>query len=247
MIKKCSKCGVEQDISNFYFRKESGTYRTECKSCIKANRKTYYVKNKDIRQEYSAQYYKNNAEDLKSKQKDYYVLNREAKLEKDRIYNALHKKERQAYDKEYYLLNKQEILEYQKEYLKNKRSKNPSFRLRCNISRLINTMIKSNNGSKAGKSIKDFLNYSIDRLKEHLEKQFESWMNWENYGAYNAKTWNDNDSSTWTWQLDHIIPQSNLPYSSMEDDNFNKCWALENLRPLSAKQNLLDGVNRNRH
>ena len=28
----------------------------------------------------------------------------------------------------------------------------------------------------------------------------------------------------------------------MEDDNFKKCWALENLRPLSAKQNIVDGV-----
>jgi len=27
----------------------------------------------------------------------------------------------------------------------------------------------------------------------------------------------------------------------MEDENFKKCWALENLCPLSAKQNLLDG------
>ena len=49
------------------------------------------------------------------------------------------------------------------------------------------------------------------------------------------------------WHIDHIIPQSLLPYSSMEDDNFKKCWALSNLRPLSAKQNLLDGANRIRH
>jgi hypothetical protein len=33
----------------------------------------------------------------------------------------------------------------------------------------------------------------------------------------------------------------------MEDDNFKKCWALSNLRPLDAKQNLMDGVNRIRH
>lgn len=27
--------------------------------------------------------------------------------------------------------------------------------------------------------------------------------------------------------------------SSMEDEEFKECWALDNLRPLSAKQNLL--------
>ena len=44
-----------------------------------------------------------------------------------------------------------------------------------------------------------------------------------------------------------LIPQSDLPYTSMEDTNFKKCWALENLRPYPAKQNYLDGVYRVRH
>lgn len=72
-------------------------------------------------------------------------------------------------------------------------------------------------------------------------------MTWQNKGTYNKATWDDNDPTTWTWQLDHIIPQSDLPYSSMEEDNFKKCWSLNNLRPLSSKQNLLDGVYRKRH
>ena len=58
-------------------------------------------------------------------------------------------------------------------------------------------------------------------------------MSWKNYGVY--------------WHIDHIIPQSDLPYTSMEDDNFKLCWALDNLRPLEAKQNLLDGAKRTRH
>jgi hypothetical protein len=28
----------------------------------------------------------------------------------------------------------------------------------------------------------------------------------------------------------------------MEDENFKKCWSLENLRPYSAKQNIIDGA-----
>jgi hypothetical protein len=65
-------------------------------------------------------------------------------------------------------------------------------------------------------------------------------MTWNTHGIYNSKTWDDNDVSTWRWQIDHIIPQSILPYTSIEDNNFKKCWALENLRPYSAKQNILD-------
>jgi len=56
-----------------------------------------------------------------------------------------------------------------------------------------------------------------------------------------------NDQSTWTWQIDHIIPHSDLPYDSMDHPNFQKCWALDNLRPLSAKQNLEEGTRRIRH
>ena len=94
------------------------------------------------------------------------------------------------------------------------------------------------------KSIINFLPYTIQQLKDHLEKQFEPWMNWNNYGIYYTNLWNDNDPSTWVWSIDHIIPQSKLPYTSMEDDNFKKCWALDNLRPYSAKQNIIDGNKR---
>jgi hypothetical protein len=115
------------------------------------------------------------------------------------------------------------------------------------VSRSINTFLKSHGYSKNKKSTKDYLQYSISELKEHLEKQFEPWMNWQNHGKYNAKTWDDNDSSTWTWQLDHIVPHSKFKYTSMEDQSFKECWALSNLRPYSAKQNILDGTSKKRH
>jgi hypothetical protein len=72
-------------------------------------------------------------------------------------------------------------------------------------------------------------------------------MTWSNWGNYSRETWDDKDISTWTWQIDHIVPHSNFNYTSMEDENFRKCWALLNLRPLSAKQNNIDGANRIRH
>lgn len=91
------------------------------------------------------------------------------------------------------------------------------------------------------------MEYTLQDLKSHIEKQFEPWMNWNNQGKYDAKTWDDNDQSTWAWQLDHIIPNATFTYSSTNDESFKKCWSLDNLRPLSAKQNWLDGVSRKRH
>ena len=67
-------------------------------------------------------------------------------------------------------------------------------------------------------------------------------MNWNNYGKYNAKKWDDKNPKTWTWNIDHIIPQFRLPFNSIKHKNFKKAWALKNLRPYSAKQNILDGV-----
>lgn len=128
-----------------------------------------------------------------------------------------------------------------------RRKNDIEFKLYETVRAVVKASIKRNKGNKNNLSTIKYLSYSIQDLKEHLEKQFQYWMNWNNWGKYDPKTWDDNDPSTWTWQIDHIIPQSDLPYTSMEDDNFKKCWALDNLRPYSAKQNIIDGPSRTRH
>ncbi len=123
-----------------------------------------------------------------------------------------------------------------------------AIKLRNIVSTTIRVMLKSNNSSKKGKSILQYLSYSILELRQHFENLFEPWMNWENWGVYKPNDYlNLHDPSKWKWQIDHIIPRSDLPYSSMEDKNFKKCWALENLRPLRADINHKDGVTRIRH
>ena len=92
-----------------------------------------------------------------------------------------------------------------------------------------------------------YLPYTVQELKEHLEKQFETWMTWDNWGLYSKETWDDAEPATWKWQIDHIIPKSTFKYTSMDSQEFRGCEALSNLRPLSAKQNLIDGVIRTRH
>jgi hypothetical protein len=133
---------------------------------------------------------------------------------------------------------------------KNRRDLDPVYKLRKRFSTEINRAIKNygkNPDGKSGTSITKFLPYTMKSLVKHLENLFEPWMNWSNNNPYDINTWNDNDQSTWVWHIDHIVLQSDLPYTSMKDDNFKKCWALENIRPLSGKQNVLDGTNRVRH
>jgi hypothetical protein len=140
-----------------------------------------------------------------------------------------HKKSVFKYKKKWRKANKNKINSQYRDRLKS----DPIFKLRKNCNRSINHILKQNNSSKNNNSFLSFLPYSIDELKSHLEKQFDFNMSWNNYGTY--------------WELDHITPQSDLPYSSMTDDNFKRCWNLSNLRPLTVKENRSDGATRKRH
>ena len=144
--------------------------------------------------------------------------------------------------------------EYCREADRNRYKNNPFYKLMKLCRKSVNKMLKSQGLSKNGQSSKYYFPFIQEELIIHIEKQFslpenldkngKVWMTWNNQGKYNPKTWDDNDSSTWKWNLDHLIPQSKLPYTSMDDENFRLCWALSNLRPYSAKQNILDGNRR---
>jgi hypothetical protein len=234
--KICFSCHESKNLSEFYFKKDISKYTSSCKLCHNKKGKKW----KD-----------NNLEKNKSNHQKYYQENKERLNAINRINNRDHYRKTIEYQKVrskiYREKNKEAIKARRRDDIKLKRKNNPVFRLKSNVSRTIRRILKNNGSTKNGKSIVKYLGYTLKALNIHLEKQFESWMTQDNYGYYRPKTWNDNDQTTWTWQIDHIIPQSDLPYYSMEDDNFKKCWALENLRPLSSKQNFLDGIQRTRH
>jgi len=211
--------------------KYAKAWREQNKEYLERQAKDYYELNKDKLKSVRANYYKDNKDEIHAQNNLYYKNNR------DKII---------AQQKEYKSLNKDKVRASKLKSERKRMAENPSFKLRKRVSSQIRDHLKRFGSSKRGNSILDFLDYSIDELRFHLEKQFEQWMSWSNYGSFNSKLWDDNDSSTWTWNIDHIVPQYKLSFQSMEEDNFKKCWALENLRPLSAKQNLLDGVNRTR-
>ena len=225
-MKTCSKCGIEKCESEF------AKQRAQCKTCKLLYGKEYSKKRREIHgevvREIDRKWYSKNKKIKRLRGIQYRNNNAEIIKKKKQKYVATHRKE----------INDRNKIKYKK--YKN----DPIYRMKSSVSALIRYYLSSNGHSKNGKSCKKYLSYSFQELKEHLEKQFEPWMNWNNRGNYDPKTWNDNDQSTWTWNLDHIIPQSKLPYTSMEDDNFKKCWALSNLRPYSAKQNVFDGNRR---
>lgn len=226
--KVCNKCRIEKDIEQFsiYKRKMANQVyknyiRIYCKKCQAQDK---------------ANWRKNNPEKVKLQNKTERALNSKKKWLKN------NKEKRKQYEKEYYLKNIEKykevsktskVKERKKIYKRNRMHNDPIFRIRNNISNAIFKALKKGKSNKAGNSILKYLNYTIIDLKYYLQNQFDNKMDWNNYGIY--------------WHIDHIIPQSDLPYNSMEDNNFKICWSLNNLRPLEAKQNIIDGATRIRH
>lgn len=83
-------------------------------------------------------------------------------------------------------------------------------------------------GSQRRSKYTDALGYLWTDLRRHLESQFSDGMTWENWGA--------------VWHLDHIRPVSAFQYTSLDDPLFREAWALSNIRPLSADENLRKGA-----
>ena len=118
---------------------------------------------------------------------------------------------------------------------KKRKAEDPAYRLRVNVSALVYDALVRKQGRTKGGSTFAHLPYSPGDLKEHIENQFDEHMSWDNYGTY--------------WNIDHIIPQAALVYDSLTHPNFQKCWALDNLRPLNRTENSRKGsyYNNKRH
>ena len=185
---------------------------------------------KKCKKEYDRQRYQDNKEKILERAKQYRQDNKERVAEYRKQHYQDNKEEILEQAKKYYQANKEKKKEYQQahraernEYIRNRGKTDPVYALRHIVSSQVWNALKRNDGSKVGESVLQYLPYTMEELKEHLESQFEPWMTWSNRNE---------------WHIDHIIPQSKLPYDSMSHPNFLKCWALENLQPLEAKENM---------
>ncbi len=147
---------------------------------------------------------------------------------------------RKQYEKDYYLKNKEKFLEKSKQYFKdnqkikqeknNKRYKerrdsDPVFKLATNIKRNIRAILNKKGLVKKSKT-SEILGCSYEDFKQHIESQWEAWMNWDNYGLYNGEP-------NYGWDIDHIIPSS----SGKTEDDVIKLNHHSNLKPLCSYYN----------
>ena len=109
--------------------------------------------------------------------------------------------------------------ESQKRY-QNELRKTPRGKLNNTIGTVMRRSLK---GNKSGRARESLVLYTVNDLKEHLEKLFAPGMSWGNYGE---------------WHIDHKIPMAAFNFEKPEDLDFKRCWALTNLQPMWAIENI---------
>lgn len=102
----------------------------------------------------------------------------------------------------------------------------PAYRLAAHMRVLMHRALGS---QKAGRSWRSLVPYTLPELMRHLERQFLPGMTWANKGD---------------WHVDHVRPLTSFKISSPQDPDFSAAWALSNLRPLWAVDNIRKNARR---
>jgi len=232
--KRCSKCKDVKSIKEFLEDKtrKDGLY-PQCKKCVSEYQKKYRSKNKDklkkrhkeylelnkqARSEYQKKWQKDNRENIKKQRKQYRENNKLKIKKSDQEYSKSHKQELKEKNKKWRDKNIEKIRE-----AKNERYKNDVvFRLNHNISNGIRKSLRRN---KNGNHWECIVGYDCKELKDHIEKQFKEGMTWELF--LEGKI-----------HIDHRIPVSIFNITSIKSKGFKMCWALDNLQPMWAEENM---------
>jgi hypothetical protein len=132
------------------------------------------------------------------------------------------KEHRKEYLKKYREKNIEKIRENKRNYEKTRKSNDPIYKLIANFRTAIYTVLKENNMNKYGHYF-EILKYTPEQLSNHLENQFTDGMTWENYGE---------------WHVDHKLPITSFEFKQVGDEEFLRCWSLNNLQPMWAEDNI---------
>lgn len=232
ILRICRKCGKSKPATNEYFVKKLDKLTARCKLCLREVKRAAWAAKSD---EINAARRAARNDDTRLRERERYASAPERKRknvadwrrenpEKRREIDRRHyekfadKKRRQA--AEWSARNPVRKRNNAREWYRQKRANDPMYRLRSSVSAYLYWCLKR---GKAGRRTEALLGYSIQDLKLHLERQFISGMSWENYGE---------------WHVDHIVPVASFSFQTADDPDFRACWALTNLRPMWAKDNI---------
>lgn len=233
--RKCSACGELKPETLQYFDKQ----RRVCKSC-RSNRRSIARKvqmpaARERRLAKAREYYRLNAPTILSRAVEYRAetKDRRAQYDKDRYREK--RDEIRARSRAWREANQERKLENNRIWAirnpekaresalasKRRRRQCPQVRLSAAVSSQIRISLVQR---KQGRKWEILVGYALADIRNHLERQFLKGMSWDNYGD---------------WHVDHILPIASFSFSGPDDPEFRACWALTNLRPLWARDNIV--------
>lgn len=249
LMRVCIKCNQERENNDFYTYPNGRKINT-CKYCQKAIQKAYDIARAKKRSE---EYYKLKeqnkirkydeitGEELKQcstckqwKHKNEFVVRKnsldgytgqckECIKQASKVRNnklSIEEKEKLRVAKIEYM---QKYRKENKEEINRKKRKENLSQMQILSHTISSAVYRVLKGIKSDRHWEDLVGYSIQELKEHLERQFNENMTWNNIGEY--------------WEIDHIIPLNLFHYETEQDKQFQICWSLANLRPLEKIAN----------
>jgi len=154
--------------------------------------------------------------------KKYREKNKEKLSKKHKLWYENNKDKWNVYIKEYREKNIDKIRQIKRDYERNRKATDPLYKLISNFRTAIYTVLKESNVDKYGHYF-DILQYTPEELINHLEKQFTDTMTWDNYGI---------------WHVDHKLPITSFNILEMGDEEFMRCWCLDNLQPMWGEENI---------
>jgi hypothetical protein len=193
-IRMCDKCIQTKPIDK-YRKYCENSYSKTCKKCLNEMDK---IRKKNQRQK-KAETFLAKCEKCDEEK----VLKDFAKLKK-------------FYKKKICISCYPEFLREQKtEWCRNERITNINYRLKKSLAARLRNVLNKNDTTM------NYIGCNIQYLREWFEYNFNSEMNWENYGSF--------------WSIDHIIPVCKFDLT-IEDEKL-KCWNWSNLMPVTIKYN----------
>lgn len=224
MKKTCCRCKNEKDLDDFGKNKNNKDgYQYQCKVCRnemhRIGFKKYYTSGgKEVKKKYMLE----NKEHYTAYFKEYAQLNKEHIKAYNKEWNSLNKEHNKEVSKKYYQLNKEKLLKTRAIQKKDRRQKDPLYKLLTNLRAMVGGAFRNKGYIKKSRT-HEILGCSYEACKAHLESKFESWMTWENHGLCN---WQPN----YGWDIDHIIPLS----SAKTEEELIKLNHYTNLQPLCS-------------
>jgi hypothetical protein len=224
-LRVCTSCKISKPATAEYFHASNRTpdgCREVCKACRAADnlahnaertakKREHYQKNKERLLQNVKAYYRENVEAQRKAALARHYKNHDKRIEQQRAYRAANLD----------ALNERRRPRA-REAFHARYGVDLEFTLRHRMRSLIRTSITR---GRSGTRMAELLGYTVDELRAHLERQFTKGMTWERFMAGEI-------------HIDHIIPIASFGLVNESSDGFKQCWALANLRPMWAKENI---------